>query len=74
MVRIVGQSMNSLMSKGPKCHGIHPKVVGYVCPYCGAGRGKQQQQQAKKQLPKLIPSWEIKASPSMRVVGNKLAK
>ena len=26
----------------PKCKGIHPRVVGYKCPHCGAGHPKQQ--------------------------------
>ena len=62
MVNPVGQKR-----KGPKCNGKHPKVVGYVCPHCGAGsRPKPSVVSATSAIKGLgLP---------LRVIGNKLGK
>ena len=72
MVRIVGSMQN-----GPKCHGMHPKVVGYVCPYCGAGKGRQKQQSGLIAAQGAKPSKATfinlpKSTPILRVIGNKI--
>ena len=62
MVNPVGQKR-----KGPKCNGKHPRVVGYVCPHCGAGSGP------KRAVVKAGSAIKGLALP-LRVIGNKLAK
>ena len=71
MVNPVGQKR-----KGPKCNGNHPKVVGYVCPHCGAGSTKvpgQSPSGPKRAVVKAGSAFKGLGLP-LRVIGNKLAK
>lgn len=63
MSKHLQQMINQMYKNGPKCHGMHPAVVGYVCPHCGHGKGAAQRLKLQKQ-PRVFPPLQ-----PVRVIG-----